>query len=168
MCGKTKSSFTYIRLLTDVDLNQTRVTIAHDIRRSYLMASGCRRQANPIQCNARQCYPHSLHHRHMSRQHEQTPYLGGTDVLPQLSKLFCQLQLHCLEELGYSVSFPDNNLAPMACAIPVAVCHGQRFILHYLSASKQTRLLSSTVIDHAQTTMQHACLSARSSDGVQP
>ena len=46
----------------------------------------------------------------------------------------------------------------MACAIPVAVCHGQRFILHYLSASKQTRLLSSTVGGHAQTTVQPACL----------
>lgn len=82
---------------------------------------------------------------------------GGTDVLPQLSKLFCQLKLHCLEELGYSVSFPDNNLASMACAIPEAVCYRQRFILHYLSASKHRPLLSSTVAHHAEATVQHAC-----------
>ena len=88
-------------------------------------------------------------------------------ILPQLSKLFCQLQLHCLEELSYGVSFPDNNLASVACAVPVAVCHGQRFILHYLSASKHKPLLSSTVACHAENDSATRIL-ARSINDIQP
>ena len=56
--------------------------------------------------------------------------------------------------MGNSVSFPDHNLASMACAIPIAIGDWQRFILHYLSATKHTPSLCSTVVDHAQTTEQ--------------
>ena len=55
---------------------------------------------------------------------------------PELPEFFCQLQLDRLEELGNCVSFPDHHFAPVTCPIPIAVRDGQRFILHYLSASK--------------------------------
>lgn len=67
-----------------------------------------------------------------------TPFnpLVNKQFLPELSKLFRELYLDCLEELSNGVTFSDHHLASVACPIPVAVGDRQRLILHYLSASE--------------------------------
>jgi len=75
---------------------------------------------------------------------------------PDFPELFTQLQFDCLQKLTNGITLPDHHLSAVPCAIPVTVGDLQRLILHYLSASQDTRQWASRGVHHKQDSLMHA------------